>query len=165
MKTLSLTIRELEEEDIPSCVKMTVSSFPWTTYGLTAEQATTFFLERLAKQLVFVAEIKGEVVGFVALKRNVLFANYVRRLVVNEKHRSQGIGAKLLAFVEELTKKEDELPNVFLLSSTKNVQAISFYLKNGYQIIGKIPNFVDTGLDEYILWKSFGTINGFGKYH
>ncbi len=165
MKTLVITIRELEEKDIPSCVEMTITSFPWTAYGLTAGQATKFFLERLSKQLVFVAENEGEVVGFVALKKNVLFANYIRRLVVSEKHRSLGIGSKLLTFVEELTLKEDHLPNVFLLTSTQNLRAITFYLRNNYQIIGKIKDFVDTGLDEYILWKSFGTINGLGKYH
>jgi len=163
---MAIKIRELKERDIPACVKMTITSYPWTAYGLTAEQARQFFLERIEKRLVFVVESdEGEIVGFVALKRNVLFANYIRRLVVREDARSSGIGAQLLAFVEKLTRQEDHLPNVFLLTSTTNVRAVSFYLKNNYQIVGKIPDFVEKGMDEYILWKSFGTINSFGNYH
>ena len=162
-KITDLRIRELEERDIETCAEINISTFPWTVFGLTIEGAMKFQYDRLGKDLVFVAELEKEVVGFIAIKKDILFANYIRRIVLREDVRSKGIGSKLIKFIEEKTVK-DNLPNVFLLCSTTNEKAIKFYQKNGYKKIGKVENFVDKGLHEYIFWKSFGTINEFNAY-
>ena len=57
-----------------------------------------------------------------------------------------------------------DLANVFLLCSTKNKNAIDFYEKMGYKRIGIINDFVDTGLDEILYWKSFGPLTKFNAY-
>jgi len=56
------------------------------------------------------------------------------------------------------------LPNVFLVTTTLNEGAVKFYQKIGYKIIGTIPDFVEEGLDEYILWKTKGPVNKFKIY-
>ena len=158
-----IKIRELKEEDIEECVEMTVTTFPWTSFGLKKEGARKFFYDRLGKELVFMATQKGEVLGFIAIKRNILYANYIRRIVVREDARSKGIGGKLVEFVEEMTFSRG-LPNVFLVTTTVNEGAVKFYQKIGYKIIGTIPDFVEEGLDEYILWKTKGPVNKFKIY-
>ena len=159
-----ITIRELEERDIEACAEINISTFPWTAFGLKKEGAMKFQYDRLGKDLVFVAENKeGEVLGFIAIKKDILFANYIRRIVLREDTRGKGIGSKLIKFIEEKTVKS-KLPNVFLLCSTTNEKAIAFYEKNGYKKIGKVEDFVDKGMHEYIFWKSFGTINEFEAY-
>jgi hypothetical protein len=40
-------IRKMIKEDIDPCVKITITSFPWTTFGLKYESAEKFFLNRL----------------------------------------------------------------------------------------------------------------------
>ena len=127
------------------------------------ENARVFFKERLDKNLVFVAEENDEVAGFIAIKRDILFANYIRRFVVRKDKRSLGIGKKLVEFIEELTL-EEKLPNVFLMTTTTNERAVAFYIKLDYEIIGRIPNFIRKGMDEYILWKSKGSVDEFNKY-
>jgi ribosomal protein S18 acetylase RimI-like enzyme len=158
-----IEIRELKEEDIEECAKMTVSSFPWTAFGLKIEGAKKFFYDRLGKELVYVATQKEEVLGFITIKRNILYANYIRRIVVREDVRSKGIGAKLVAFIEDMTYSSG-LPNVFLVTTTVNEGAVKFYQKNGYKIIGTIPDFVEEGLNEYIFWKTKGPVNKFKIY-
>lgn len=160
---VEIKIRELKEEDIEPCVEMTINSYPWTAFGLKAEGARKFFYDRLNKNRVFVAELKNDVVGFIAIKRDILFANYIRRIVVREDMRGKKIGEKLMKFIEDLTVEEG-LPNTFLLTSTDNDKAVAFYKRLGYEIIGRIPNFVGKGMDEFILWKSKGTINEFNAY-
>jgi ribosomal protein S18 acetylase RimI-like enzyme len=162
-RMVEISIRELKEEDIDYCVDMTITSFPWTAFGLTKESAEKFFYDRLHKNLVFVAENNGEVLGFIAIKRNILFANYIRRIVVRKDKRSKGIGTSMLRFIEDITLNE-RLPNVFLITTIKNRKAVKFYKKNGYQIIGKIPNFIRKDLHEHILWKTFGPVNDFDVY-
>jgi len=54
-------IRELKEEDIEECAEMTVTSFPWTSFGLKKEGVRKFFYDRLGKELVYVATQKEEV--------------------------------------------------------------------------------------------------------
>jgi ribosomal protein S18 acetylase RimI-like enzyme len=110
------------------------------------------------KELVYVATMKEEVVGFLTIKRDIMFANYIRRIVVRADVRSKGIRAQLMAFVEDMTL-ERGLPNVFLLTTTTNDQAIKFYEKNGCQKIGRVPNFIEEGMDEYIYWKTKGPVN------
>jgi ribosomal protein S18 acetylase RimI-like enzyme len=156
-------IRELQEIDIEHCVEMTITSYPWTAFGLKADGARKFFYDRLNKNRVFVAVLKNEIVGFIAIKRNILFANYIRRIVVREDMRGKKVGAELMKFIEDLTVKEG-LPNVFLITTTDNDQAVAFYKRIGYEIIGRIPDFVRKGMDEYILWKSKGSINDFNAY-
>ena len=156
-------IRELEKEDIEACVERTVTSFPWTAFGLKKEGARKFFSDRLGKELVYIATRNGEVLGFITIKRNILYANYIRRIVVRADVRSKGIGAKLMKFVEEMTFSSG-LPNVFLVTTVVNERAVNFYKKNGYKIIGTIPDFVEKGLDEYIFWKTKGPVNKFKIY-
>ncbi len=156
-------IRELEEEDIEECIEMTVTTFPWTSFGLKKEGAKKFFNDRLGKELVYVATQKDEVLGFITIKRNILYANYIRRIVVREDVRSKGIGAKLVEYIEEMTFSSG-LPNVFLVTTTVNEGAVKFYQKIGYKIIGTIPDFVKEGLDEFIFWKTKGPVSDFKIY-
>jgi len=158
-----IIMRELLEDDIEPCVEMTVTSFPWTDFGLSLDSARKFFSDRFGKNLVFVATINAHVVGFITIKRNILFANYIRRIVVRADKRSLGIGAHMLSFIEALTLEEN-LPNVFMITTTTNTRAIAFYEKNGYKNIGRIPSLIHEGMDEFILWKSRGTVNDFKVY-
>ncbi|NHJ49385.1 MAG: GNAT family N-acetyltransferase [Asgard group archaeon] len=162
---VDITIRKMIKEDIDPCVKMTITSFPWTTFGLKYKSAEKFFLDRLESdnKEVYVAIFNQEVVGFIAIKKDILFANYIRRIVVREDIRSKGIGAMLMKFIEELTL-ESGLPNVFLITTTVNKKAVEFYEKNGYKIIGTLPDFIKLGIDEYIFWKTKGPVDSFNVY-
>ena len=159
----AISIRALLETDISKLAEINVTTYPWTEFKLSKENACKFLQERLNREVVFVATTDDEPIGFIAIRRDFLFGNYVRRIVIHKDFRSKGIGSQLLKYVEELTLAS-KLPNVFLLCSVGNARAIEFYKKNGYTIVGEIKDFIDTGLHEYLFRKSFGTVNDFEIY-
>ncbi|MHA1126954.1 MAG: GNAT family N-acetyltransferase [Candidatus Heimdallarchaeota archaeon] len=160
---VDIKIRELKKQDIDTLAEINITSFPWTSFKLTHKAASKFLQDRLDKQMVYVAVKDNQVIGFIAMKRDFLFGNYIRRIVIREDMRSKGIGSQLVNHIEELTFGNN-IPNLYLICTTTNAKAIAFYIKNGFKIIGEITNFVDEGLDEYILRKTVGTINEFKLY-
>jgi ribosomal protein S18 acetylase RimI-like enzyme len=162
---VEIIIKKMTKKDIDPCIKMTVTSFPWTAFGLEYESARQFFMNRLKSydKEVYVAIQSKEIIGFIAIKKDILFANYIRRVVVREDMRNKGIGTKLVTFIEDLTYRSG-LPNVFLITTIENKRAVNFYEKNGYKIIGTLPDFIKPDMDEYIFWKTKGPVDSFNVY-
>ena len=93
----------------------------WKTYTLA--QARKGFRESIAAQCeVWVAEIGGLIVGYVAIK-----GSYVDRLYVSPSQQRQGIGTLLLRQAMECSPDGLELH-----THQKNTQACAFYRKNGF---------------------------------
>lgn len=66
--------------------------------------------------------------------RNVL---YIDILWVNENYRHQGLGSKLLEYVEDTAKAK----GCYLIHlDTFDFQAKDFYLKHGYEIFGTLKD-------------------------
>jgi len=74
---VEIAIRELLESDIDPCVEMTITSFPWVAYGLSSDSARKFFYDRLSNNQIYIALFENQVASFIAIKPNILFANYV----------------------------------------------------------------------------------------
>ena len=87
---------------------------------------------------VFVAEFQKRVVGWLHVSVSHLLETPLRAevngLVVSEKHRSQGAGAKLLAIAEDWARKK-KCTGVSVRSNVIRERAHQFYERNGYQHI------------------------------
>lgn len=75
---------------------------------------------------------------------------YVDVLWVDEKHRRQGIGSKLLLEAEEEAVRRG-CHHVHL--DTMSWQAPLFYQKHGYEVIGVLPD-IPRGNQKYLLQKA-----------
>ena len=75
---------------------------------------------------------------------------YVDILWVDEAHRKQGIGSKLLASAEKEAIRRG-CHHVHL--DTMSWQAPDFYQKHGYEVIGILPD-IPQGNQKYLLMKS-----------
>jgi ribosomal protein S18 acetylase RimI-like enzyme len=71
---------------------------------------------------------------------------YIDLLWVNEDFRLQKLGTKLLKTAEEYAVKNKAL---YVRVNTASFQAPEFYLKNGYEIFGKLPMLVDAKEQHY----------------
>jgi ribosomal protein S18 acetylase RimI-like enzyme len=58
---------------------------------------------------------------------------FLSNLVVKKRLRGNGLGAQLLAYIEDKTQKE-QLGKVALMVNISNQRARQFYLKNGYKM-------------------------------
>ncbi|MEM0494300.1 MAG: GNAT family N-acetyltransferase [Thermofilum sp.] len=91
---------------------------------------------RSRRRKVLVAEVGGEVAGFViAYKRRS--QAYVDSLAVDPAFRDKGIGGRLLEDLESVLKSEG-VERVALSVKEGNFRALDFYLRRGYSVLGVI---------------------------
>ncbi|KXT85462.1 Histone acetyltransferase HPA2 [Streptococcus sp. DD11] len=103
-------------------------------------------LEKLEPQDLYLKrEIDG---GLAALlhAQQVLDNIHVKALVVDKEHQKKGLGASLLA---ELEEKAAEAGVTSITLSTKSYQAKDFYIKQGYEIYGQLEDVPQKGVVKY----------------
>jgi GNAT superfamily N-acetyltransferase len=90
--------------------------------------------------MTFVAEIRGEVVGIVGIgigcyyEKNGVYGRLLA-LVIDEKHRRQGIGASLVER-DEGWLREHKVTSIVVNSSKYRSEAHCFYKQLGYEETG-----------------------------
>jgi ribosomal protein S18 acetylase RimI-like enzyme len=159
-----MIIRDMISEDIPELAGLMATTSTWIRYGTTLESASNT-LQSLLEQAknpdaceCIVAENDGEAVGFIVLQHGAMFgmSSYVKLVGVRQDTRGQGCGSMLMEAAEHSALSRG--PNVFLLTSDFNQQAIRFYENLGYQRVGAIKDYVVSGIDEILYRKTRGPL-------
>ncbi len=103
---------------------------------------TNIFAQDIASKnaLYYQAVDQGEVVGILGSSK-ILDIVEIRNIVVKKNKRKQGIGSKLLAYFVQEMKQDDTIQRIELEVSEKNQIAILLYQKQGFQVVGKRPNY------------------------
>jgi len=148
---MKLAIVVLEEEHVTPCAEITPQIEPWVTLGADVAKMEAYFRQLLGTGEAFVTLVGDEVVGFVTITMGFLRGGYIRRLAVKNEYRGQGIGTRIMAFIEEHISAY--YSNVYLCVSSSNPRARSFYRKLGYQIVGELPDLIIENDSEYLLRK------------
>ena len=128
-------------------------------YRVTARGAGASLREALRERDVLLAAIDGDaLVGFAwAIATRALDrAMYLRLLLVAEDRQSRGLGAALLARVED-DARATGCRHVALLVTRANRRARAFYERHGYAHVGDLPGFVRPGISEALYLKSWRT--------
>ena len=122
-------IRRFEKKDINTVMQI------WKNENIKAhkfilkeywEGNYNFVKETLPNTEIYVYIIKEKIVGFVGLANN-----YIEGIFVDTNNQCNGIGTSLLNKVKESRN------NLTLNVYKKNINAISFYKKNGFIITSK----------------------------
>ena len=145
-----MTIRLMLPTDVPLIAHWMVQLPLWQRYGVTEASATTQFSNALrANDLLLVSG--DDLCGFAWCLRGGAFgrSDYLRLIGVRADCTGQGIGAALLADVENRSQSRDLL----LLVSDFNEGAQRFYRRMGYEQIGAIPGYVLPDVAELIFRK------------
>lgn len=141
------------------CARLMITSEPWITLGRTLEGALRS-LRDPGKELHAVFE-GDAVAGFVLLDMRGPLAGYIQSICIRPEQRGRGLGAGLIAWVEQRVHRES--PNVFLFVSSFNVAAQRFYERLGFTAVGRVPDFIVRGSDEILMRKSLGPMAEFRK--
>ncbi len=152
MANTKYKIRAMTVDDAPQVVELSqlfepVSTTLWR--GLDASEGSTWLHERLTlpSWAGFVAEVRGEVIGFALCKdmnddtRGFVFpqANetvHLLYLAVDEAFRGQGIARALLAACEELAHTWGR--SGLLLDITDDNPALHMYERFGFERLGSL---------------------------
>ena len=145
----SLQILPATHEERDWAAELFSSSEPWKALGITYENLRTTCHD--PEYLMYVAHI-DEPCGVIILDpRGVAGAPYIKSVLIEEKYRSQGIGATLIAFAENFFKQKSR--HLFLCVSSFNQKAHLFYERLGYSVIGELKDHIKQGESEILMYK------------
>jgi GNAT superfamily N-acetyltransferase len=99
-------------------------------------------LEQLAAGRVFVAELKGETLGFSAIEPRVDGQTELDALFVEPKIRRHGVGRLMVEYCAEVARKQGSTA----LHVIGNPHAEDFYLACGFEQTGTIQTRFGVGL-------------------
>lgn len=99
--------------------------------------------EQISRAAVFVYELHGEIQGFIGI-----VDAYIAGIFVYEKHRSHGIGKKLLDYVKP------KYSSLSLSVYKKNNRAAVFYLREGFTLQSEKPDESTSEVEYTMLWKT-----------
>lgn len=96
----------------------------------------------------------GKLAGFICVSDTTDVIEIIR-VAVSPKYRKQGLGEKLINFVEKKSKREE----LFLEVRTSNEAAIALYFKLGFEKIGIRKKYYSDTNEDAIIMKKLVKIN------
>lgn len=147
-------IRSMEAADRDAVVQFLADSDPWKTLGYTGTDWNRIFAPIPQGREAIVAVADDKVAGVALIREKFLLGDYLELLGVAPWTRNAGVGAALLAHVEQIVFARTT--NLFACVSDFNAPARAFYKKHGFQEIGPMPDFLIPGSAEMLLRKTAG---------
>ncbi len=147
-------IRPYHKGDRDTVIRILGDSEPWKTLGYTQQDWLRIFDPLAGGREGFVVEADGQVVGLALLRPKFLLGDYLELLAIAPAAQGNGHGSALLRHLEELVF--NRVKNLFVCVSDFNQRARDFYERQGYQVIGPIPDFLVPGHAEILMRKTKG---------
>ncbi len=141
-------IRKMEISDTDVVYDIENQAFfePWSKKNLIKDLESNSFLRH------FVEEIDGRVVGFY-ISSHVLDEVEIFTIAVDPDYQRKGVASSLLEHLISSSQME-EVKQIWLEVSTKNIAAINLYEKFGFKAMGLRKNYYQkTGEDAYNMLK------------
>ena len=142
-------LRDVRSEDLETLYGIDQACFvPGISYS--REALGEFIGHRRSR--TWVAEEKGEVVGFLIAERQARQAAHIVTIDVVESWRRRCVGSLLMDAAEDWAR-EQKLVLVYLEAAENNVPAQSFYEARGYRKVDHVPNYYADGASALIMLK------------
>jgi ribosomal protein S18 acetylase RimI-like enzyme len=149
------------DDDFEWCAQLMSTSDPWIALQRSIEQCRAS-LHRPGRELYLATDASGPT-GFVILCMTGAFVGYIQSICIDPARRGMGLGSRLIAFSEERIFRES--PNVFMCVSSFNKRAQDLYQRLGYDVVGRLSDYVVKGHDEILLRKTRGPLSGYSPVH
>jgi ribosomal protein S18 acetylase RimI-like enzyme len=150
-------LRDTAEAEI--CARMMADSEPWITLRRNYDTSLRILTDPARE--VFLATINGQIAGFTILIMHGALVGYIQSMCVAPKWRNKGIGSQLMVFAEERIFSDN--PNAFICVSSFNKGARRLYKRLGYEVVGKLKDYIIPGHSEFLLRKTTGPLTEFKK--
>ena len=140
---VALVVRPFELSD--SGFVERVASDVFGEYSGAGAGARTLRMVFAPRTRTFIGEQAGRSVGFVAVEVKGDRAHLLAIAVVPDL-RGRGVGQRLLTTAER-SATERGARSVHLETGEANVEAMSLFVAAGYERVGRVPRYYDTGYD------------------
>ena len=158
-RTAKNMIRPITQDDTPTLVRLTVDTEMFKPVELRARQEVLndYFNETMTQgHRAFVMEEGHEIRGYVYYAPAPMAENtwYLYWIAVNARCQGQGIGNKLLKWVEDdISMREGRLLFIETSALPHYERTRQFYLKNGYALVARLSDWYADGDDMVIFRK------------
>jgi ribosomal protein S18 acetylase RimI-like enzyme len=137
-----LQARTAVERDLPSVVRC-------DAYAQSSKARRSALERWCAQGDVLLAELEGQVLGFVVLEHSFFGHGFIPLISVHPSSRRQGVARFLLAEAERHCK----LGKLFTSANASNAEAQALFVRTGFVRSGKIEN-LDPGDPELVYFKA-----------
>ena len=151
-------ISRMRSADREWAARLMAASEPWRTLGRGYGDALRL-LNNPAKECHLV-RASGERAGLLVLDLNGPLGGYIQTIGVAPEMRGRGIGTAALRWAEARIFQKQR--NVLLCVSSFNRGAQRLYRRLGYEVVGRLRDYVIAGHDEILLRKSLGPLTSKG---
>jgi diamine N-acetyltransferase len=160
-KAFSKTLEELEgcqlsmpftDAQALAVAEMLSMSEPWVSLKFSATSLVGYLMRDDPALRRYVVSVEGSLAGVICIRHPWLRGPYIELLGVFPDYRGKGLGKQVLAWAETEARRESK--NLWVLTSSFNHQALSFYQSLGFYPIGPIQGLVSPEYDEILLRKS-----------
>jgi len=149
----TVTVRGARGDDHAWAAALMSSSEPWITLRRDFDSCLRACTS--PSDVLEIADAGGARCGLVLVRpAGVAGAPYIVSIAVAATHRSQGVGAAMLAHVEQACRSRSR--HLFLCVSSFNPRARRFYERYGFKVIGTLQDFIIEGADEILMHKALG---------
>lgn len=153
--TRQLSFRPMRTADRTWAAGVMAASEPWLTLG--RGWADALKLLRNRRKQCFLVRSGGERAGFLVLDLNGPIGGYIQTIGVAPEMRGRGIGGAALRWAEQHSFKKHR--NVLLCVSSFNRGAQRLYRRSGYEVVGRLRDYVVAGHDEILMRKTLGPLS------
>jgi diamine N-acetyltransferase len=141
----------LTAQDARAIAEVLASSEPWATLEFSSASLANYLTRDDAALRRYAVSVAGELAGVICIRYPWLRGPYIELLGLFPACRGKGVGKQLLAWAE--TEARREAGNLWVVTSSFNHQALSFYQRLGFRPIGPIGGLVSPEHDEILLRK------------
>ena len=135
--------------------RLTASSEPWITLGRT--YATAIKSLSNPKKEYHLITHRGERAGFLILDLNGPLGGYIQTIGIAPELRGRGLGTAAVRWAERRIFKKHR--NVLMCVSSFNRGAQRLYRRLGYEVVGRLRDYVVAGHDEILLRNTLGPLS------
>lgn len=153
--TRQCNVRRMRALDRAWAAEVMAASEPWLTLGRGRTDALKLLRNR--RKQCFIVRYGGERAGFLVLDLNGPLGGYIQTIGIAPEMRGRGIGSAALRWAEERIFQKHR--NVLLCVSSFNRGAQRLYRRAGYEVVGRLRDYVVAGHDEILMRKTLGPLS------
>jgi len=159
-KAFSKTIEFLEScqlstaftsEQAQEIALMLSNSEPWIRLSFSAASLANYLTREDPSLRRYAISDRDNLMGVICVRYPWLRGPYIELLGLFPNCRGKGVGKQVLSWAETEARRESK--NLWVLTSSFNQPAISFYQRQGFYLIGTIQGLVTPEYDEILLRK------------
>ncbi|VAX19393.1 hypothetical protein MNBD_NITROSPINAE02-1672 [hydrothermal vent metagenome] len=150
MSKSETTLRPATLEDLNDILSIDSALFP-PDISYDAETFLFYLIDKAT--VIFIAEVEGDVAGFVIFRPNSSTEGGLVTIDVLPRFERRGIGGALLERVER-TAREAGYSHIVLQTDVANENAIRFYEKHGYKTGNRLRKYYRDNADAWEMTKT-----------